>query len=215
MSLRPRLSRTRFEQYRRDAREHRTEGTRGTAAAHARAKGGDQRNFRQLLSAFWGLLRGHRGTVGIALGTVTVATILNLAPPYASKLVFDNVLGDAVLPAWLAALVGDGISPAALLTAIVIGLVLVSIVTVTMGTWGRWLATLTTNRLKSKIRRDVFAHAVRLPLHRVYELKSGGVASILREDAGGVADLVFSLFYNPWRAIVRLAGSLIILAVID
>ena len=65
------------------------------------------------------------------------------------------------------------------------------------------------------MRRRVFEHAVRLPLHRVYELKSGGVASILREDAGGVADLIFSMIYNPWKAIIQLTGSLIILAFVD
>ncbi|MHC4968333.1 MAG: ABC transporter ATP-binding protein, partial [Planctomycetota bacterium] len=61
----------------------------------------------------------------------------------------------------------------------------------------------------------VFEHAVRLPLHRVYALKSGGVASILREDAGGVGELVFGMIYNPWRAIIQLAGTLMILAVVD
>jgi ATP-binding cassette subfamily B protein/subfamily B ATP-binding cassette protein MsbA len=57
------------------------------------------------------------------------------------------------------------------------------------------------------VRKRTFDHAVRLPLHRVYHLKSGGVASILREDAGGIADLIFSLFYNPWRAVIQLLGS--------
>lgn len=38
---------------------------------------------------------------------------------------------------------------------------------------------------------------------------------MLREDAGGVADLLFSMIYNPWRAVVQLAGTLIILAFID
>ena len=41
------------------------------------------------------------------------------------------------------------------------------------------------------------------------------MSSLLREDAGGVAELVFSLLYNPWRAIVQLIGSLIILAFVD
>ena len=56
---------------------------------------------------------------------------------------------------------------------------------------------------------------MRLPLHRVYDLKSGGVASILREDAGAIADLIFSLLYNPWRAIIQLLGSVAVLAFVD
>jgi ATP-binding cassette subfamily B protein/subfamily B ATP-binding cassette protein MsbA len=69
--------------------------------------------------------------------------------------------------------------------------------------------------LQASIRRRVFAHAVRLPLHRVYQLKSGGATSLLRDDAGGVADLVFSLLYNPWRAVIQLLGSLLVLAWVD
>jgi ATP-binding cassette, subfamily B, bacterial len=65
------------------------------------------------------------------------------------------------------------------------------------------------------LRRRVFEHAVRLPLHRVFELKSGGAASLMREDAGGAAELIFSLFYNPWRAIVQLIGSLVVLVWVD
>ena len=80
---------------------------------------------------------------------------------------------------------------------------------------GRWYATKAVNKLQVSIRRRVFAHAVRLPLHRVYQLKSGGAASLLRDDAGGVAELVFSMLYNPWRAIIQLVGSLIVLAWVD
>src|SRR5256885_12151109 len=36
-------------------------------------------------------------------------------------------------------------------------------------------------RSQVSVRKKVFDHAVRLPLHRVYDLKSGGVASILRD----------------------------------
>jgi ATP-binding cassette subfamily B protein/subfamily B ATP-binding cassette protein MsbA len=56
---------------------------------------------------------------------------------------------------------------------------------------------------------------VDLPLHRVHGLKSGGVASILRDDAGGVADLIFSMVYNPWRASIQLVGTLAVLTIVD
>ncbi len=46
-------------------------------------------------------------------------------------------------------------------------------------------------------------------------MKSGGVASLIREDAGGVAELIFSMLYNPWRAIIQLIGSLTILMIVD
>ncbi|MCL4109337.1 UNVERIFIED_CONTAM: hypothetical protein GTU68_038966 [Idotea baltica] len=79
----------------------------------------------------------------------------------------------------------------------------------------RWYATRITKHIQLGIRRKVFEHAVRLPLFRVQEIRSGGVASILREDGGSVGELVFGLIYNPWRAVIQLLGSLVILAVVD
>ena len=81
-----------------------------------------------------------------------------------------------------------------------------------IGLWGRWLATRTVKRVQNAVRRLAFGHAADLPLHRLQSLKSGGLVSMLREDAGGVGDLVFSMVYNPWRAIIQLLGSLAVLA---
>ena len=48
-------------------------------------------------------------------------------------------------------------------------------------------------------------------MNLVHDLKSGGAASLIREDAGGVADLIFSMLYNPWRAIVQLLEAFTLL----
>jgi ABC-type multidrug transport system fused ATPase/permease subunit len=71
------------------------------------------------------------------------------------------------------------------------------------------------NQVQTGIRKKVFEHMLEMPLHRVQLLKSGGSASLLREDAGGIADLIFSMLYNPWQAIVQLIGSFIVLVVVD
>ncbi len=102
-----------------------------------------------------------------------------------------------------------------LLLFIVVAVTVLNLVKVGLQVWGRWYATRSTKRLQLSIRKRAFEHAVRLPLHRVHELKSGGVASVLREDAGSVGELIFGMLYNPWRAIVQLVGSLIILAWAD
>jgi ATP-binding cassette, subfamily B, bacterial len=69
--------------------------------------------------------------------------------------------------------------------------------------------------VQMSVRKQVFDHAVRLPLHRVHALKSGGVASVLRQDTGSIGDLIFGMLYNPWRALIQLAGSLCVLAWVD
>ena len=204
-------SRVRFERYRDKLRS----GTASDAEKyqHRSGKRSRSRPVWPLLNSFYGLLAGHRGDIAFALGTLTLATVLGLIPPASTKFVVDSVLGDEPLPRWLAPyLPADRWS---LLLAIV-GIVLaVSFVRVVIHVTGRWYATRANKRVQMSTRRKVFEHAVRLPLGRVHDLKSGGIASVLRNDSGSVGDLIFQLIYNPWRAVIQLAGSLIILAFVD
>ena len=94
-------------------------------------------------------------------------------------------------------------------------MVSVSVVSVVVGMWGRWQATRVSKRVAVFASKRLFEHVVRLPLHRVYQIKSGGVSSVLREDAGGIGDLVFAMLYNPWRAIIQFLGSLFVLIFVD
>jgi ATP-binding cassette subfamily B protein len=219
-----RSSRLRYREYL-ERRRHAGHGATEVAAGGAAPPSAEERkkrtrSFWTLLSEFWGLLRGRRTRVVLAVLSVTVSTLLGLVPPAATKVLFDYVLPkpDAEgLRAWLrlpdsVRIPNDSMSLLWAIGAVLIG---VSLVSVSVHVWGRWHMTRLTKILQATVRRRVFDHAVMLPLHRVYQLKSGGVASILREDAGGAAELLFSLLYNPWKAIVQLSGTLVILALVD
>jgi ABC-type multidrug transport system fused ATPase/permease subunit len=97
----------------------------------------------------------------------------------------------------------------------VLAVAITSLVKILVHIWGRWHATKMSKQIQLNLRRRVFEHAVRLPLHRVQEIRSGGVASILREDGGSVGELVFGMLFDPWRAVIQLVGSLAILAWVD
>ena len=206
-------SRRRFAEYRQTIQQNRDKKEEGESP-----RAGETRRTRttgQLLWQFLQLLRGETAPLIFALATLTLATIVRLGPPLATKVVIDNVLTAKPLPAsWTERwhLPTDRFQILYLVGAAV---VLLSVVATLIHLTGRWFATKAVNRLQVAIRRRVFAHAVRLPLHRVYQLKSGGATSLLRDDAGGVADLVFSLLYNPWRAVIQLLGSLVVLAWVD
>ncbi|MBM3999787.1 MAG: ABC transporter ATP-binding protein [Planctomycetes bacterium] len=207
-------SRRRFREYLERARR-RDGGRRADEGADAPRKTERHRSFGELLVEFWRLLRGHRSTLVFALATLTVATVLRLAPPAATKWAVDSVLvPNGPLPGWLERAVPstDRLVVLAVLSGGVVG---VSILSSLMHLWGRWHATRCVNRVQVVLRRRLFEHAVRLPLHRVYQLKSGGASSLLREDAGSVAELIFSMIYNPWRAIVQFIGSLLVLMWVD
>jgi len=172
------------------------------------------RPFKVLFREFSGLLRGSRGRIAVCLVTVTLSALLALITPASTKIAIDYILtnnpGPSGLPEWVPTR-----DPKQLLWYLGVSLLTVSVLMVANGMFGRFNMTRLTHILRARIRRRVFNHAVRLPLHRVYQIKSGGAASMLREDAGQSADLLFSLMYNPWRAIVQLTGTLCILAYTD
>ncbi len=201
----------RYRNYRRELR-HSSATTKSAATANIHRP--KVRGFGQILWEFLRLLRGQGWAVGFALATLTLATLLRLVPPLATKLVIDNVLSDRPLPTWWA-VYGLPTDRYQLLYWIGGGVGLVSLLSTGIHLSGRWYATKAVNKLQVAIRRRVFAHAVRLPLHRVYQLKSGGATSLLRDDAGGISELVFSMLYNPWRAIIQLIGSFVVLAWVD
>ncbi len=174
-----------------------------------------ERSFWVLLREFFGLLRPQRRSVNLALATLTVSTLLKLVPPAASKVVIDYVLGDQPIPTRVLQVWPQASNRVVLLMTIGALVIAASLTATVIHLWGRWHATKAVNKLQVHVRRRVFEHIVRLPLHRVYQLKSGGTASLLREDAGGIGELIFSMLYNPWQAIIQLCGSLIILIFVD
>lgn len=182
-------------------------------------KGKRTRTFFRLFIAFWGLLEGQRWRVAAGLATLTVASGLLLFMPACTKIVIDYILTDHPGPAGLPGVLREiGATPGgkiSLLWLLAGAMISITVLRLIFGVWGRWQFTRMTKRLAVTMRRRVFDHAVRLPLHRVHQLKSGGVASILREDAGGSADLLFNMLYNPWNAFIQLIGGLTVLAMVD
>lgn len=218
MGRRVESSRQRFERYIQEVRErHKSKDELPPSSYHQDGRPRSRRRMRSstnLLVNFFRLLQGQRAPVAFALFTLTIATVLALIPPAATKFIVDYVLGSKRLSAdyaWLP-LPEDRWDLLVLITGAVL---VVSFVKSGLHIWGRWYATRSTKRMQLSVRKRLFEHAVRLPLARVQELRSGGVASILREDAGSVGELIFGMLYNPWRAIVQLLGSLCVLAWVD
>ncbi|MEM7682210.1 MAG: ABC transporter ATP-binding protein [Planctomycetota bacterium] len=173
------------------------------------------RPFIQLLRRFWTRLGEHRGPLVKALFGLMLATLLALAPLYAPKVVVDYVLGDQPWPGWISGVLPDGTTAFGLLVWVLVASLAVTVVCVGVGLWSRWEATRISKRLMIEARADGFDHAAKLPLHRVYDLRSGGVASLLRDDAGASGSLLFEMLYNPTRAVVQLTGSLLVLVWVD
>jgi ATP-binding cassette subfamily B protein/subfamily B ATP-binding cassette protein MsbA len=174
------------------------------------------RSFFQLFRSFWGMLGGHYDKLTLGLFTLTLSTGLSLIPPLGTKFAIDYALTKPpVAPSDWGGIPFSTWTPLELLVWISVGVTAITLVRTVIHLWGRWLCTKTVQRVSMSIRKSVFEHMLHMPLHKIQQLKSGGATSLIREDAGGIAELIFSMVYNPWQAIVQLAGSLVILAFVD
>ncbi|MEI8317535.1 MAG: ABC transporter ATP-binding protein [Planctomycetia bacterium] len=200
-------SRQRYEDYRRRRRDPAEQATR--------AKSQRQRSLPRLLLELTWVLGGDWTAVILGVSLGTASTLLKLAPAASTKLAIDHVLLGQTLPTWLPPWVPVPAEPGRRLLLLVAAVMSTILVGSLLSLAGRWLVTRTSKRVQERMRRRVFAHASRLPLHRIYQLRAGGAGTLLRDDAGGIGELVFTMLFNPWRALVQFVGGLLILAWID
>ncbi len=209
-------SRSRYQNYLNEVAERRGRD-KNPSKGSPEEKSESQRSFWVLLRSFWGQLEQYRRDVIFSLATLTLSTLLGLLPPAGTKFAIDYVLTSPPLPlpAWMQSVLPSDLSRMGLLWIIAGSVCCITILRTAVHLWGRWYATKAVNLVQSSIRRRVFAHSMRLPLHRIQDLKSGGATTLIREDAGGIADLIFNMLYNPWQAIIQLTGSLFVLVLVD
>jgi ATP-binding cassette subfamily B protein/subfamily B ATP-binding cassette protein MsbA len=208
-------SRLRFREY---LERFRANVESGAAMRPEPAAGaGRHRSLPRLYRELIGLLAGYRAPLAAAIAALTVATLLKLIPPVATKAAIDHVLLRQPWPDWVITRSPITIPESrSLQLGLLVGIVFaVSVLGKFLGLSSRWQATRITKHVQVAVRTKVYDHAMRLPLHRVYQLKSGGASSLLREDAGGVGELIFSMLYNPWSAVVQFVGGLVVLAFVD
>ncbi|MFK7778212.1 MAG: ABC transporter ATP-binding protein, partial [Gimesia sp.] len=151
-------SRQQFEQFKAEFQEN-ISPTKGKNAAKR------ERTSWELVCSFLSLLKIHRRSVTLSLLTLTVATLLALIPPAATKFVVDYVLEKNPMPAGLPQWIPR--EPWPLLVLITVTVITISFIRIALQIWGRWHATRVTKMIQMKVRKAVFAQAVRLPLHRV------------------------------------------------
>lgn len=176
---------------------------------------GERRGTGKLIAAFWQQIRSFRRPLFIVLLTSAAATLLGLLPPYGMKVIFDNVFSGKPLPKSIASWPHMPTTPYALLWAVVVTMFVLSMLTVMIGTASNSIAYRLQQHIILRARRRLLHHALRLPLHRLRQITSGGMSFVVRHDANAVGDLVVFLIYEPWKAIIQLMGCFIVLAWVD
>jgi ATP-binding cassette, subfamily B, bacterial len=208
-------SRSRFERYREQVKRKQLPKGGIHSSGDVRSSKDRVRSAGQLVWQFFRLLYPFRWQISWILVSVTISTLLGLLPPAGTKFIIDYGLNGKKISEWWLNRFPSLSNPRQLLLFTVVAVAIISVVKIIVHVWGRWSATKISKQIQLNLRRQVFEHAIRLPLHRIQEIRSGGVASILREDGGSVGELVFGMLFNPWRAVIQLIGSLVILAWVD
>ena len=211
----PSASRSRFELYRQKVKRKQLPKGGVHSAGEARSAKDRVRSAKKLVWQFFRLLSPYRQQIFWILLSLTASTLIGLLPPAGTKFIIDYGLNGQPLPERVLRWFPSLANPKQLLLVTVLAVAAISLVKILIHIVGRWQATKISKQIQLNLRRRVFEHAVRLPLHRIQEIRSGGVASILREDGGSVGELVFGMLFNPWRAVIQLIGSLAILAWVD
>jgi ATP-binding cassette, subfamily B, bacterial len=217
-----RSSRSRYREYSREALRRRYNPAAGrtlpkdlTAANQQSGQDGRRRSTGELIAAFWRQLRCHRRALWVVLITSAIATLVSLLPPYGMKLIFDNVFSGKSLPKSVALLTFMPATPTERLWAVVLAMFALSVLSVGSRTFSNSLAYRLQQHIILRTRRRLLRHTLQLPLHRLRQITSGGMAFIVRHDANAVGDLVVFLIYEPWKAIIQLVGCLVVLAWVD
>lgn len=174
---------------------------------------GERRGTGELIAAFWRQVRCHRRPLALVLLTSAVATLAGLLPPYGMKVIFDNVFTGKTPSHTLSRFVPS--APGRLLWTVVTAMFVLSLFSVVTRTLSNSIAYRLQQNIILRARRRLLRHALRMPLHRLRQITSGGMAFIVRHDANAVGDLVVLLVYEPWKAIIQLLGCFVVLAWVD
>jgi ATP-binding cassette subfamily B protein/subfamily B ATP-binding cassette protein MsbA len=152
-------------------------------------------------------LKPHRRDIGFVFLLAVGAALVGLVQPYAPKLILDHILANESLAEqnlqkfWL---------------FVVCILVLVALVLqVGLGLLRGYKMAVLNAKVIFRLRKRLFGHMQRLPLHRLHELKTGGIITRLSSDVDQITGLLQEAFITPTVAVMRIILTLVMLFVIN
>ncbi len=156
----------------------------------------DARLMRRLL----GYLGPHRRSVAVALGTIVAGSVLQLAPPWLTKLVIDNHIATGAL---------DGLGVIVLAYA---GILLGSFV---LGYVEMLTLQMMGQRIMFDLRMEIYRHLQRLDVAFYDRNPIGRMMTRVTTDVDALNDLFASGVIAVVRDVVMLAGIMVLLLALD
>ena len=135
-------SRARFTRFKKNLKEPITSETNPSDLEAGQKSLERSRTFKELLRQFFSIVGRNRRDIVWSLLFLTFGATIALIPPAATKIVFDNILGEQPLPADVLSTFPSLRNKMTLLGAIAIGTVTLALISLGFSVRGRWLATL-------------------------------------------------------------------------
>src|SRR3954470_8229591 len=135
----------------------------------------DRELRRANLRRVGGLFRPYRMKLGTVLALIAFSAGLSMISPFLLRAVLDDAIPER---------------DTALLTALVGGMIAISIVTGVIGVGQTWLSNSVGQRVMHDLRSSVYRHLQRLSLAFFTRTRTGEVQSRIANDIGGVENVV-------------------------
>ena len=203
----PRSSRQRYRVFSEDYRRRRLDDAEsGEDAAATEAAKRRRGHRREYLREYVRWLRPHRGAVGIVFALALVAAGLQMVEPLFMRFIIDRVLLNAELDtaSRLARLHRAG--------ALFLGVILLSNL---LGAIKDYRQRLVNVQVMLSLRRSLFQRLLRLPLPRLWEMKTGGILSRLTGDIDTTTGLLQMAIVSPAISVVRLLVAIVVLLLLN
>jgi ATP-binding cassette subfamily B protein len=144
----------------------------------------------------------HRVGILVVFVLATVSALLSLVPPYATKWIVDAVLTNTSVE------IGRRIVRLNVVGAAVL---LLLIIQQSFEAWRGYRMAVLNARIVQRIRQKLYNHLLRLPLGKIYHLRTGGVVTHLSNDVDEVSSLLQMGLITPGVAGLRVVLTVVML----
>jgi len=151
---------------------------------------------RRILSFF----RPYRWAVYAVLSTIVVTSLLGLVNPFLLKQIIDVALPSQDL---------------ALLTAFVLLMIIVPIISGLIGVGQSYLNNIVGQRVMQDLRNALYSHLQRMPLRFFTETRTGEIQSRLSNDVGGIQSIVTDTASSTFANVVTVISTVAAMIFID
>jgi ATP-binding cassette, subfamily B, bacterial len=146
------------------------------------------------------LFKPYRARLGTVLALIGLSAGLSMISPFLLREVLDEAIPQA---------------DTGLLTALVAGMVVISILTGALGVAQTWLSNLVGQRVMHDLRAAVYRHLQRLSLAFFTRTRTGEVQSRIANDIGGVQNVVTSTATSIVSSVTTVLATIVAMFALD